>query len=279
MTSTLVHRRRMALVTTPLVGGAMAVIVAMTGSGIAHADTTDTVTATEAASALEDASRLSSSAAAEATVSGDEVTTDANDDAGVAIPTDAEDGVELGVGESALTVNLPYSDDAGRARVVNDGTIAYPSNDGVANAVQVDNAGAVSFSTVIAGPDSPSVYPYEFDLPEGASFQPQDDGSILVISSDEAVLQAIGAPTAKDANGVAVSTWYDVNGDELVQHVDHNEDSVAYPVVADPFVIPAYMVWKIIRCGGGAWLGWISSGGWAWYGRALAVVGGCITAW
>ena len=43
-------------------------------------------------------------------------------------------------------------------------------------------------------------------------------------------------------------------------------------------VIPAYWVYRIIRCGGGGYLGYISSAGWKWYERAVSVTFGCILA-
>lgn len=89
-------------------------------------------------------------------------------------------------------------------------------------------------------------------------------------------LVAVAAPWAKDANGKDVRTYFTTNGKKLTQHVAHKAQGVAYPVVADPFWIPAWAVAQIIRCGFGGYLGYISSGGWDWWWRALAVVGGCL---
>lgn len=43
-------------------------------------------------------------------------------------------------------------------------------------------------------------------------------------------------------------------------------------------IIPAYWVYRIIKCGGGGYLGYISSAGWKWYERAVSVTFGCILA-
>lgn len=43
-------------------------------------------------------------------------------------------------------------------------------------------------------------------------------------------------------------------------------------------VIPAYWVYRIVKCGGGGYLGYISSAGWKWYERAVSVTFGCILA-
>lgn len=55
----------------------------------------------------------------------------------------------------------------------------------------------------------------------------------------------------------------------------HPNADTTYPAMADAFRIPAWAVVQIIRCGFGGFLGYISSAGWQWYWRALAVVGGC----
>lgn len=43
-------------------------------------------------------------------------------------------------------------------------------------------------------------------------------------------------------------------------------------------IIPAYWVYRIVKCGGGGYLGFISSAGWKWYERAVSVTFGCILA-
>lgn len=55
---------------------------------------------------------------------------------------------------------------------------------------------------------------------------------------------------------------------------------VTYPPSYKPkkVVIPAYWVYRIVKCGGGGYLGYISSAGWKWYQRAVSVTFGCILA-
>ena len=42
-------------------------------------------------------------------------------------------------------------------------------------------------------------------------------------------------PWAFDATGAAVTTWFEIDGTSIVQHVAH-DSSVTYPVVADPWL-------------------------------------------
>lgn len=48
------------------------------------------------------------------------------------------------------------------------------------------------------------------------------------------VVGAVEAPWAVDANGVAVPTYFEADGDTLTQVVEHADSNFAYPIVADP---------------------------------------------
>lgn len=96
---------------------------------------------------------------------------------------------------------------------------------------------------VIGSSDAPEDFAYQFDVPDGMTLLPQDDGSILVgvatTTGDSVQVEVdsvIGAPWATDANGQAVAATYEIGNDGTVtMHVEHS-DGVAYPVVADPTI-------------------------------------------
>lgn len=50
----------------------------------------------------------------------------------------------------------------------------------------------------------------------------------------ELMLARVEAPWAFDADGIAVETWYEIDGTTLVQHVEVGPET-AYPVIADPY--------------------------------------------
>ena len=84
----------------------------------------------------------------------------------------------------------------------------------------------------------------ELDLPQGSylEFSKDEyndnkmDGSILIMRDADTIIGAIGIPWAKDADGNEVETYYEINGDKIIQHVKHIGRNVKYPIVADPVI-------------------------------------------
>ncbi|MDI3422540.1 hypothetical protein [Streptomyces luteolus] len=74
-------------------------------------------------------------------------------------------------------------------------------------------------------------------MPEGASLDEREDGSVAITGAKGEFLGGFNAPWAKTAQGGAVPTCYEVEGNTLVQEVDHRAlpESV-HPVVADPWL-------------------------------------------
>lgn len=70
-------------------------------------------------------------------------------------------------------------------------------------------------------------------LPEGASVDlDAATGAVVVTDSEGGVMGAFGSPWAVDASGADIETSFTVEGDELVQLVQHA--GAQYPVIADP---------------------------------------------
>lgn len=131
---------------------------------------------------------------------------------------------------------------------------------------------------ILSSPDAPTEFAYKMALPAGTTASVGADGGV-VITGQAGNASYLRPAWAKDANGKAVPTRYEIRGTELIQTVEHK--GAAYPVVADPvivLVIPAYYIWKIVRCGFGGYLGWIAAAGYKWYWRALALIGSCLVA-
>lgn len=152
------------------------------------------------------------------------------------VPKDLEDGVELDFGDGLeLEIELPNADNAKKAKKVANGIVAYPGKDGSANAVQADEDGGVKMLTIIDNENAPTEYEYKIDLPEGAYIEILEDGSADILNSAGDLIAIIDTPWAKDANENSVETWFTTDGQTLTQHVMHNVEGVAYPVVADPW--------------------------------------------
>lgn len=98
---------------------------------------------------------------------------------------------------------------------------------------------------IINDKDAAVKYRFENAVPQGHSTVMQEDGSLRFFDGSGREVGGIAAPWALDAKGEKVDTHYTLDGDTLVQTVDHRE--AAYPVVADP-VWFAPIKLAIFRC-------------------------------
>jgi len=157
---------------------------------------------------------------------------------------DSADGLALEF-DGGTGLGLPLEATASDAQVLADGTALF-REERVDLAVQAHEDGSVRAQTVIWDSSSPDEYVYDLQLPDGVQAQLADDGGIDVLQTfDEesgSILTSRFEPAwAVDANGKPLPTWYELQDGALVQVVRHGEGT-AYPVVADPFWIPAIIV-------------------------------------
>lgn len=151
----------------------------------------------------------------------------------VSVPRNATDGVDIGLGGTTISVQLPEADSASGAVALDTGAITYPSSTSVANTVVPTDTGA-QLLTTLSSAEAPTTYAYDIASTDGATVAVADDGSALVIAPSGEVLLHAAAPWAVDANGTSVPTHYELDGNQLVQVVDHTGGDYAYPIVADP---------------------------------------------
>ncbi|HET9412373.1 MAG TPA: hypothetical protein VFO38_06080 [Candidatus Saccharimonadales bacterium] len=257
----------------------LAAVASLSAAPIANADptTNDTVTATEIAAALTKADAQNSATIAAPVAS----TADADSAAQtltIDVPKDADAGVSMKStdGLPTLTVDLPNADNAANATRLPDGTVVYPSNDGSANAVIAAEGDSAQMITTIANNGAPTHYEYGLKVAGGSNVVLMESGGALVNDTNGNTLRAVPAPWARDAKGATVPSHYATNNGALTLVVDHTSGNYAYPIVADPIWIPAYLVWRIIKCGGSGALAWITAGGFNWWQRLLISVGACV---
>jgi len=152
----------------------------------------------------------------------------------VDIPVDPAQGIRLTTSDGAsLEVGVPFAEQAEQGVDVGTGAVAYDNANGSITVPVGKTDGSVQITTVIEGPEAPSVYEYTFD--SALDLDLFDDGSVVITDVDGAFQGGVAPPWAYDATGAAVDTWYEVNGSSLVQHVAHGAGD-AYPVVADPWL-------------------------------------------
>lgn len=197
--------------------------------------------------------------------------------ASVDIPLNPARGVRLVSGGQTSTIGLPDASKLADGERLASGMVAYRNSNGSAIVAVPTTQGTVQFLIVAETADAPEDYAFPMGQ-DTTSVQTLPDGSALGLSSSGQPTMLFPAPWAEDAAGASVPTNFAATGNTLTQHIAHKAADVSYPVVADPFFIPAVIVWKIIRCGAGGYLGWIAAAGWDWWWRALAIVGSCLVA-
>ena len=114
--------------------------------------------------------------------------------------------------------------------------------------------------------DSKAAESYSYGFEDADSIELNADGGASVfvgVGADKTEVSKVKPAWARDANGRAVPTHYEVSGNTLIQVVDHKAGNFAYPIVADP---SWSSIWSAIRKGGAKvasaakWLG--SKAGW-----------------
>lgn len=161
----------------------------------------------------------------------------------IVVPSDAAGGLKLGHGDVSMTIGLPFASQASDAVVEAPGIVSYDNNNGSTTVPVVKADGSVQITTIIDGPNSPSVFDYKLDVPTAGSLVLNVDGSAAVLDAEANPALLIDIPWAKDANGTDVPTHYEVDGEVLTQIIDLTDPSIAYPVIADPRV--SYLWWGV----------------------------------
>lgn len=185
--------------------------------------TPDTASATAQVTTTE-----SGTDAIDATVAGAEVT----------VPVDPSSDISLGTDAGDLTIGLPFTDFADDATAEKNGVVSYDNNNGSTSVPVVTADGSLQINTVLHDPSAPSEYSYDLTIAGGGQIVPAGEG-YAIVNGDNEPLVFIEEPWAKDANGVAIPTHYNLDGTTLTQVVDLSSTTV-YPVVADPKFVWAY---------------------------------------
>lgn len=229
-------RAQYARVRTVTAATMLTLIAAFVSPSVAFADSSDTVTLSEVATALraiDNDSDTLVATAAPSTMDADSAAVVQQDGSTTDIPKNPEDGVGIKSKDgTSITIDLPQAEAANDAQRLSNGTVVYPASDGSANAV-IPTSDGIQFLTSIYNSDAPTRYNYDVSVPEGGKVEVVG-GAARVVDADGGDILYVGLPWAKDANGIAVPTHFEVEGNSLIQVVEHNGAAFTYPVVADP---------------------------------------------
>lgn len=169
---------------------------------------------------------------------------------------DGDAAIKVDDGEGA-TLEFELPDETDGLLTDNEKTV-YNCDEDVSIAVQplTEQVGDEQIDSVralitISNDSPPHEYDFDFNLQDGEKIvtageylgKEYDTGEAYVVDSNNQIVSVIDPAWAKDANGNAVNTHYDVKGNTLIQVVDFDENT-AFPVVADP------TAWQITKCAG-----------------------------
>ncbi|MEI6624133.1 MAG: hypothetical protein WCP28_19745 [Actinomycetes bacterium] len=149
-------------------------------------------------------------------------------DSPVTIPADPAQPVQF----DGLPVAMGAQTDGATTTVSKDGLTVYKGTDTATSTVVQPTDSGVRFMTVINDASAPGEYSYDLTVPDGASAALTDSGGVLISTGDGSEVARVSPPWAKDTNGVALPTHYELSGNTLTQYV--NLAGAAFPVVADP---------------------------------------------
>ncbi len=168
---------------------------------------------------------------------GDFVASSENADVAVTLPGDPTDGVDIATSTGVeVTLELPFASTATNATRTDDATVVYDNNNGSSTVPVVHDDGSVAVNTVINDADAPTSYNYEINVGAASRLELAEDGGVVIFDGEGNVVGGVAAPWAKDANGQAVPTHFQIEGAKLIQVVSHRDADYAYPVVADPWM-------------------------------------------
>ena len=135
----------------------------------------------------------------------------------------------------AITVHLPFTDLQHEA-IEEDGLVSYDNGNGSTTVPVAKNDGSLQVTTVIEAATAPIEYVYKFSAQDNLQVELLDGGLVVLRDATGEPAGYVAPPWARDSDGQAVDTYYEVRGTELVQIVEHNVEGIAYPVVADPYL-------------------------------------------
>jgi len=150
----------------------------------------------------------------------------------IVVPREPGKPIRIGTGSESIEILRP-SENQASAMALAPGVI---SNEGAdfSTVTSVKDSGDVQIATVINDPRSTERFEYHLDLPDDATMR-EVEGGVLIESKNGDLIGGFAPPWAKDANGLEVHTRYEIEGNAIVQVVDHHSvENLTYPVVADP---------------------------------------------
>ncbi|MBD8206805.1 hypothetical protein IFU08_06540 [Microbacterium sp. CFBP 8790] len=148
------------------------------------------------------------------------------------IPGTSDEPITIG----NVAIGMPDTKATVQGERIDDAVISFDGADGVTTVPVLKDDGSVQVTTIINDESAPTHYDYDLTLPDGTTLTLDNESGVVIAMDEEELVIGIAPAWAVDANGRAVATHYEIHGSTLRQIVDHTVDTVAYPVVADPWM-------------------------------------------
>ncbi|MGC1852879.1 MAG: amidase domain-containing protein [Solirubrobacterales bacterium] len=153
------------------------------------------------------------------------------------IPDEADEPIEIG--DRGIAIKATGADESRTAQLLGDKNVLYPEAQGPGtdtDRIVSPTGGGVEIFDLLRSPESPEVFRYEIEMPEGAELRSDGNRGAEVAIGDE-VLSWIPFPVAYDAQGTIVPVELQIEGNAIALHITHREEDVAYPILLDPQIL------------------------------------------
>ncbi len=167
----------------------------------------------------------------------------------ISIPKDVNNSICIkGSNSPDVEMTLPDEILDSEGVVTDGGTIVFNSESNASVSVQplVENFDGNMFDGIrsvitIENEKAPREYTFGYKLEQGhklisaKEYSGENTEEIYIVDSDNNIIAVIDSAWAKDNKGKDVKTYYQIEGNKLIQRVEFDENT-AFPVIADPTV-------------------------------------------
>ncbi|MDF2563558.1 MAG: hypothetical protein K0R99_5004 [Microbacterium sp.] len=126
-----------------------------------------------------------------------------------------------------------------------DGAVVFSTEDSYSVAPLPYEDGSVQLINVLADSSAPERFEYSFSSSTPVSIS-LHEGMAVIVDAEGNYVGGVTAPWAYDSVGAAVPTHFEVDGNTLVQVVEHAAGNYSYPVTADPYAGQMLFQWATI---------------------------------
>lgn len=112
---------------------------------------------------------------------------------------------------------------------------------------------SIRIATIINDISSSTEYRYKINLNNGEKITQDDQGNVFIVTKNDLLIGGLTPAWAVDSKGRKIETFYKIDGDTIIQVVNHQLSDVQYPVIADPTIYGTYVQSAVWTSGSRGW--------------------------